>query len=271
MKFDTSQTNYRDLRDTLALRSDQVLLFIGSGLSHDAGIPTWANLRDRIATKAIKASESPSSEGEQKRIRGLAEAAQNETDLWSAFSHLKGTLGKSSYRAAILTEFSAADGSVPKIYVDLWSLSIRGILTLNIDRFCGRAYSESPIRKNNAFTEFKGNEIGSYSDVLRGGRAFVANLHGAFDNEESWVFSKEEREIRWGLPGFNEFLGNCFQAFTVVFIGVSADDYAAAGFLRRQQAKGIKIAPHFWITERGDCATHAWAEDTGVRQILYSD
>lgn len=268
MSFNTSQLAYKDFRETLKVQSPTVLLWVGAGLSQPVDVPSWGRLRSEMVGTTRQEAESRL-QAEKLRMVGLATAAENELDYWEAFGMLKRALGDTSYAAALrhcLRVVTTVEP--PKAYSDFWKLGIRGILTSNIDRFSTRsfpaAYGTQPL------SEFKGKDARYQSDVLRGGSKFVVNLHGVLDEEASWVFTREQLDGLLGTAGFNEFLSAVFLSFTVLFIGVSADDRAAGGHLERLKKRGLSMKGHFWMTDRNDGETHAWAESAGLRQILYA-
>jgi len=43
--FDKTQNSYISLRDCVAERTSSILAWVGSGVSADAGLPTWNSLK----------------------------------------------------------------------------------------------------------------------------------------------------------------------------------------------------------------------------------
>ncbi len=48
MSFDTSQRPYRELRSLIAEKTNKLVIWIGSGLSAAAGLPTWPELKSHL-------------------------------------------------------------------------------------------------------------------------------------------------------------------------------------------------------------------------------
>ena len=48
MTFDTSQRPYRELRSVIAEKTNKLVVWIGSGLSAAAGLPTWPELKNHL-------------------------------------------------------------------------------------------------------------------------------------------------------------------------------------------------------------------------------
>ena len=268
MAFDTNQAAYTAFRDTLKQRVQPVLIWSGAGLSLPAGLPTWSRLRKKLLDAA--ATQTPHlTGGEAKRFQGLVQAAEHTDNLWEAFAYLKQAFLPTSFAAEIRSALLVPKTvSVPSLYEEFWKLGIRGYLNLNLDRFATRAFGEA--FPGHDLAEFQGVDARYQADILRGGSPFVANLHGITDVERSWVFTPEDFDALLRTPGFKEFVTTCFLACTVRFVGISADDRAAGGHLARLREKGLALRGHYWLTDRADQGTHAWAEETGVRQIFYA-
>jgi hypothetical protein len=268
--FDTEQSAYRGLRDIIGIGTDQVIMFCGAGLSQSAKIPNLNELRDAVIKEARSQAKSlPPDSKDSKRIEGLADAAaEKEIEVWQSFTHLKSALRDDVYRSTINSAFSSVNGEIPKCYIELWKLKIRGIITTNLDRFAGRAFPIS--HPNSRLVEFRGNENNDYLDVLQGGSCFVANLHGTIDSELSWVFTRDQRDRRWTNKRLMDFLRTCFSTKTIVFVGISNDDLAAVEILKHLKDGGLRLSSHFWISSK-DEPLRSWAESAGLRQILYSD
>ncbi len=55
MTFDTTQSPYIALRDIIAERTNGVVFWAGSGLSAEAELPTWAELKyDSLVTRGFR-------------------------------------------------------------------------------------------------------------------------------------------------------------------------------------------------------------------------
>ena len=267
MSFDKQQSSYREFRDTLKQHTNQVVVWCGAGLSQPSGLPNWPELRAML-TEEAKSKSSLLDASAKKKTDALISLAEVETDLWIAFGHLKRALGDASYAAAIKAAFSkASTSSLPKLYEQLWSLGIRGFLTLNIDRFASRAFSVTFSGKS--LREFEGVDAKRHTDVLQGATPFVANLHGSIEDQSSWIFTNDEFENLIAKQGYKTLVETCFTARTILFVGISADDQGATKHLQSLKTAGLNLGAHYWLTNRNDLKTTQWAETIGLRQILY--
>ena len=269
MVFDTSQEAYKELRNIIVERTGGIVFWTGSGLSAQAGLPTWVGLKDELLNALYQKIESSDSPESRERDQRAAHQIEQDQNNWRAFERLKTSLGQTTYRArirSILNPSSSMDP--PPVYEKIWRLKPHGVLTLNIDRLATKAYQDTGATKT-LLTEFVGNQVGNYSHVLKSPHPFLCNLHGLVDDQSSWVFTASELSILKAAPGYQNFIRTCLSAKTIVFVGISADDVAVGGFLEDLSNLEIDIGEHYWITHRRDQATNQWAERNGVRLIGY--
>lgn len=268
--FDATQPAYLQLCKIYAEQTSQLVAWTGAGLSASAGLPSWPKLRGLLCDAAYSTARNQD-EVARKKTNNYADLASGETDLWLAFEHLKTALGNTSFRAEIKAALTPSETStVPKAYCLLWELGFRGIVNLNLDGFATRASSEVFHGKKRVI-EFSGQGATSYSQAIFGGaNPFVVNLHGVVEDEQSWVFTKEQFHNLFRTRGLADFISTLAQSRSLIFAGISADDVGAGGHLQRLLDQGIRFQNHFWITHRSDRATIDWAEDAGLRIIYYT-
>ncbi len=191
-----------------------------------------------------------------------------EKDFWLAFQILKRELGPASYTATIREAMAVSDRCVvPKAYKQLWAFNTAGILNLNLDRLASRSHSSE--RPGANVELFDGASAGRYTHLINSSNPFIANLHGNYNDAESWVFTKDSLSSLLRRDAYQTFMRSCFAAHTVVFCGISADDVAVGGFLSHLKSSGVDTGQHFWITNRSDTETIEWAESAGLQVILY--
>lgn len=203
-------------------------------------------------------------------IKARDNAASHES-FWVAFQMLKEHLGATSYRDAIRSAMKAAETApVPDVYKYIWRLGFSGILNLNLDRLAGRSHSE--IRSGKLLYEFCGREAGQRLYLLKGRQPpFVVQLHGVVEDESSWVFTHDELKSLSANSGYTEFIRACLATRTVLFLAISAEDFAAGGHLQRLREMNLDVGTHFWLTDRTDTDTDRWAESVGIRVIRYAN
>ena len=267
MAFNSGQPSYEDLRNVVAERTTPLLAWIGSGLSIQAGLPSWSQLKESLL-EVLEGKAADLEHRDAEKLRKKAEVIRQQENLWVAFKMLRDNLGKTTYRESIRNEFaSASTVEVPTVYRSLWDLRVRGILNLNLDRLATRAHSE--LKPGTTLAEFSGRDISRLRQLLNGHHPFVGNMHGVFEDSKSWVFTKEDLDTHLKAEAYRSFIDSCLSTHAILFIGLSADDVAVGGHLERLAALGVETPAHYWLTDRRDAHTDEWAEEAGIRLIRY--
>lgn len=267
--FDESQAGHQSLRDIIAERTNRLVIWMGSGLSRDAGLPSWSGLKAGLCATLERTAARMEEHHEKQALYAKARMAQESTDNWVAFEILKNAMGSTTYRAAVREALAPADKcAIPEMYRLLWKLPVDGVLNLNLDRLATRAHSET--FGGRLVNEFSGRQTGEHVHVLKGTVPFIVNLHGVAADESSWVLTNAEFKSLFKDMGYHRFIQTCLCAKTVLFVGISPDDRAINTHLESLKEDGIDFGSHYWITNRADGVTQAWAEAAGVRTICYS-
>lgn len=188
--------------------------------------------------------------------------------MWEAFSIIKKSVPSHIFEQVIKEHLSFEKGIVlSKAIIELSSLSVHGIITLNIDEV-----SEIMIRANRSvlINSATNMDIGKKaSAILNESRPFIVHLHGKIDDPDSWIFSERDLGKILSDDAYKLFLSTVFISWRVIFLGVSADDVAISEHLNTLSELGIKMNHHYWITNRADRFAHEWSEKTGINIISY--
>ncbi len=266
--FNNNQASYKDLRSIVRERTNRVVAWVGSGLSAEAGVPTWSELKARLCESLQNKAES-SEEEEKAYLRKRAKQIIESPDYWLSFQLLRETLGKTTFRIEVRKNFDVVSNSlIPRAYKHILDIPVTGILNLNLDRLATRAFAEKNPGK--VIVEFNGNRIGDYFHVLKNASPFIVNLHGFSSDETSWAFTRDDIKSLLKMEEYRSFLSSCFNSRTVVFIGISADDVAVGGHLENLSNLGVDLSHLYWITNASDPITNSWAEENKIQVIQYS-
>jgi hypothetical protein len=206
------------------------MIWCGAGLSRSAGLPTWRELKEYLEERADAKLQTMKGGPEKDRLLHRVAESRRTGDYWRAFELLRNALGETTYRSLIRERLSTRV-SPPEVYRKIWQMRIRGVLSLNIDKFASRAFSE--VHPGGSLNEFSGKNASNYLHLLASSSPIVANLHGAWDDHSSWIFTKGALTNLLGNVGYQTFIRSVLATHAVVFLGVSADDVAAGGFLER--------------------------------------
>lgn len=269
MAFNKQQPAYQRLREIHAERRKPIVFWTGAGLSMPAKLPSWPGLRDQLIDRAFEAILTLP-ETEAKEREAALEAAKVNLSLWDAFRAIKATMGPHEFREEIRELLShRADAEIPEAYRLIWELpGVRGMLTLNLDEFALKSHKR--VRLSEDIVSFVGRDAPDYAHVLGKGRPFIANLHGIMDSQKSWIFTTDEVTGLIQSTGYRAFIATVFSQMCVVFIGISAEDASAGGFLDQLTSAGVDLGDHFWITDRTDTVARGWAGGAGLSVIRYT-
>ena len=269
MPFNTQQHSHQELRSIIAEKTCKLVFWIGSGLSADAKLPTWPQLKEHLVYQ-LKEKASNMSDADSQLLRSAAARAAKEENYWIAFHILRHKLGRSSYRSAIREVLRPAlTAPCPPAYRYVWKMGVAGVLNLNLDRLATKALGE--VFPGHLSTEFSGIDAGKFLHSLKSPHPFVANLHGIGDNASSWVFTQRDLNRLLKSDGYKMFIQSCLATTTTLFLGISADDLATGGHLEALTHAGIDSGSHYWLTNRADLKTDTWAEQAGIQIIRYHD
>ncbi|MFT4297305.1 MAG: protein kinase [Micropruina sp.] len=260
------QGSYKRLARAVAVGDRPLIAIIGSGLSSPR-IPGWSalykSLHDELEQQACSSDEAFD------RYAPHLDQIERSNNLWEQFGVISKII-PTEYRNIIRSELGASQsGPIPEVHQALWSLPLAGVVSLNIDTYARRAGTERHVGKE--FKIEQGVNAGRIQRLLLSPHPFLYELHGTLDDEASWVFTKSDLDHLYSLPGYQQFLGTVYSQFRVIFIGISADDVAIGGPLKRLSMLGMEGPEHFWITDRTDSQAVEWAESARVERILYEN
>ncbi len=266
--FIEEQPGFVRLRSIVAERTSQLVLWIGSGLSIPAGLPTWSGLRDSLCNALLRKGELSETELERKKAKEAYLNASTQENYWLSFDIIKEHLGRIDFRSQVREIFRHSEScKIPDNYINLFNLPISGVLTLNIDRLSARTYSS--IHAGKALIEFNGWQSKDFLHVLKGSKPFIANLHGTVEDASSWVLGDASLKSLLQDSGYIEIVKGCLVSKTVIFVGISPDDQAVERHIR---ALGqLDVGDNFWITSRCDGDTVEWADANQLQTIRYVD
>jgi eukaryotic-like serine/threonine-protein kinase len=253
------QPGYISLRSKLAEGSSLVTLWIGAGLSKDAGMPLWEDLYARLKAGLLNID----SDGIKDSASQLKALEEQKESPWVRMEFLKNALGKESYRQLVRSIFSRSESCpIPPAYKALISIPHNGIVNFNLDLLAQRSYVEKfPGRHTVIFTS---QQIPTHYHVLKSGRHFIAHVHGQFLDEDSWILTHSDLSRVLKTSSYINFLKNILISRTVIFIGITASDIAIASLIEPKLNEG-----HYWLTHRKDVDTHNWAQDNGIQPVVY--
>jgi serine/threonine protein kinase len=267
--MDLEQSSYLALRNLVAERTNPLVLWIGAGLSRTAELPSWRGLRNSLCAEVARKIDRILDVEERKEIEGKLRQAREQGNLWIAFQILKDIAGQTTYRAVIRDKLQKAQTCpIPENYSLLWQLPrVKGVFSLNLDGLASRAYGM--VHSGQSINVFNGKHAGNFVHALKQPIPFLVHLHGQLEDESSWVFTYGELSALLKNEAYLSFVEAVLMSFTILFVGITADDRAVDLHFKSLRRKGVDFGDHFWLTDRSDEMADEWAERSGVRIIYY--
>lgn len=187
------------------IKRKNVILFVGSGVSHGLGLPTWSSL---ISTLGKDLGYDPELFGRMADFLSLAEFYKNQK---GGIGQLRSKIDKEWHSANVQIENSEVHNLILKIDSPL-------IYTTNYDSWLERAYSKSGK---------KFRKISSVEDLLSPSRdeTQIVKFHGDFDHDDSLVLTESDyfRRLAFEDP-LDIKLRSDALARPILFIGYSLSD-----------------------------------------------
>ena len=269
MPFDTSQDAYQAFRSFYSERPRSTIAWVGAGVSKACGLPLWDELAEELRKTADETAKHADAQ-EAGRIASLLTETDNTKDMWSRFKLLNKALGQTTYRDKVRQALDSTNASSSASILKLLTATrFRGIISLNLDRLISQAFASEG--KAAGLIELTGKQIPDFLWALNRSERFICQMHGNIEQHRSWVFTKEELRAIMQLPGYLEFVNSCLITHTILFVGITADDVAAGGHLANLAERDLVTGTHYWLTNRNDPSTRAWAESSGIRIINYQE
>lgn len=255
--YDFSSRNEIDLINIVNTQSKPVIVWSGAGLSAPAGLPTWQGLRDMLESELEKRRVF-------EKIRKVKELSH-----WEAFDFLESELGRATFEGVIRGVLeSSNEVTPPSVYEKLWSIGIKGMITLNIDSFAKRSFKNS--NNNCLLIDRDGFNVKSLiGELTKANTKILASLHGNLESSESWVFGSRSLSNLLSDSHYNEFVRDCIKYATIIFVGITATDKAIIEHFKRVTVDIGSSGPHFWITSNTENELLSEAESASIRVVQY--
>jgi len=245
MEFDQSQQSFSDFRKRVKEDPGSVIAIVGAGLSKPAGLPLWIELKDQLISDLMKqADELPTPEeiiGRKSELGRL----KSSKDNWYVFSGIQRLYYKHAFQMRIKELLTRKkEMPVPKAYIKLWQLGIKGMISFNLDTNPLDAFEEATKRRINFAA---GREEIKYSQYLSSLEQFVFYPHGYLMDPKTWAFTQGDRQEILALQNYKKFFEALFLAKTVILLGFNPEDFSFEYLLQGSLAPFGENAPTHYI------------------------
>jgi hypothetical protein len=204
---------------------NECVVFVGSGLSARAGLPTWRGFVEGLVNEAVTQGLM-SQDAARDQLAALAEGQMNAVadNAISAFSQHHDAL-LTYYRRASTPE---RDVPLPPIFAQLRQIPFAGILTSNYDDLLSQAYLGGGFLQD--LTPRDSEQL--LSLISSGSEPFLLKLYGNLDRPDTVIFGPSDyQDLVRSNAAFSRFIEGLFFSRTMLFIGTSLEglvDYLSA-------------------------------------------
>ncbi len=241
-------------------------LFIGAGLSINAGFPTWKELILELIDKVKKETRTPVSKTDE-----LTSLVNNPTKYLLVAEEIRDLLhtGLTKY---IKVRFDDNKIEPTSLHKKLFSIYHNYMITTNYDLLLENAYVKVNGRMPNVYTYKDASSI-NYNLYER--EKFILKAHGDSSRapEEIILTEKDYRRIIYNERGYQSILQAMFSTSNILFLGVSLNDpeiNLLLGFIHHIFHGG---APDHYALMQRDQVTETeidrWRKDFKINIITY--
>ena len=264
--FDDS-VSFRLLLRAVAEDIAPLVIITGSGMSAPAGLPTWAQLRNHVQRNLESEFKYRSNHSDNENSNTYYRAKETE-DYWLFFKLAREYITNPAFNNIIREKLDPKDVEIPGIYQEICSLKPRGLVTLNLDRFAPQAMAAT--YPGEYTPVIIGQEIARKWHTLGSELPWIVQLHGTIDDSQTWILDTDQRDKLINSESHKLFLGKLFMDFTVLFVGVSADDIAFSKNLIGLRNANFEPSRLFWLTNRSGDRVQKWCSNNNVHLIQYN-
>lgn len=240
-------------------RADQLVLFVGAGVSQAAGLPSWSGLIVRVIEGAVAYGLEPSVGQALERARQKLA----REDLIGALTTVAAALPGPMFVRLVQETLDDGAYEVPDVAVAVAELRdhLQAVITTNLDRLLERAFA------------------GRWPDILVPSlglgqrKGYILKLHGTRLSSESWVLTRPQYEaLIHARPTLQKFLESLYLQRTLLFVGYGLRDpdfELLLGWMRT--FAGSEPPRHFALMPEGsvDPEDRHGLEQAGIEVLPY--
>ncbi|MGA9997290.1 MAG: SIR2 family protein [Pyrinomonadaceae bacterium] len=196
------------------LQSGRCALFVGSGLSAAAKLPTWKDLLKEMI------DEIGGGDTSKPVVQELTKML-NEGKLLEVAFQCRDELTIPGYSALLTRKLRPDDLKIPEQHKIITQLPFAAVVTTNYDKLLEMAYQEDK-KGPKVFTQ---KMKGTQGTALFDGGFFILKAHGDIDDPESLILtSRDYSENINANQAFNSFFSALLLTKAILFVGYSLND-----------------------------------------------
>ena len=247
-----------------ALRAEECILFIGSGISQWSGLPSWEALLRRMLAYLDERALLESSE------KAEIEALVQSGHLLTAASVCSSCMRKADLRDFVDAVFVNPNPRPHEIHRIIVELGPDSFITTNYDRLIEEAFQSA---HGVALTVVNNDQRIEQAKIVRHGAGhFIFTPHGHVDNVDTIVLSHEDyRRIQYDSEAVIRTMEHLFLSRPVIYLGFGLRDPDFLMIKDRIAAtyQGGEREHYAIMRDVSDLMKKHWRENYGINIISY--
>ena len=232
--YSANAGRYHDLKE--AVMREQVLPFVGSGMSVPSGLPTWTNFLLQIAGFAVDDISEVEKFIDASDFEGAMDLLHNNMN-WRLFS-------ERVEHDLRITDPNAIDGPVcllPGLFSSL-------VVTTNLDNVLETVYRICDLPFGHTLS---GTSLARYRSLKDPKERFLLKLHGDHENQQGRVLLSSEYDEAYSSDSpTREELVLIYRQYSLLFLGCSLGPDRTVDLVRGVASKDENIPKHYAFLER---------------------
>ena len=247
------------------IHRENTVLFVGAGLSMQAGFPPW----DELVFHMIECVDNNgliNSKDERKELEQLVK----KDELLLVASELRERMTPREYLTFMKNEFRDESKKPSPVHRLLPEIGFQAVLTSNYDVLLESAYTLPGKNRPRTYTQEDAAELATLNSEEK---FYILKVHGDIDRIDTVVLGRREyRKIMFENNAYRNFLKTLLQSRTVLFVGYGLKDPDLEIILDELASafKGYGNSHYILMGDSmGDIEKKRWRRDFNINTISY--
>ncbi len=240
---------------------NNLILFIGSGISMSSGLPNWGNL---LSIMMNHIDIQPLNDIDKKEIDSL----MKESKYLLVAEEIKERMSKKSFKTFFKKTFLNKELESNSTHYAITEIPLSAIITTNYDSLIEDAYNRKT--KPDLLNHY---DVDSLSDVVSNKSFYLLKIHGDASRVNTIVLSRSDYREMLFKKNIQHALRTVFSQNTVLFIGYSINDLDIRLIIESLRYDFENYTPKHYALMNGEkignIEASRWEKDYGIKILKY--
>ncbi|MBI4267765.1 MAG: SIR2 family protein, partial [Chloroflexi bacterium] len=228
------------------IKSRDCALFVGSGLSCAAGLPSWKQLMARLIDRHY--ANQPRSREKQ----ALLEMAESDR-LIDLAELIKTLVRPKPFRDTLVEMIDPPDIQLTETHRTLAKIPFSAVITTNYDHLLEETYSK--LHGGRYPRSYTYTNMSALANLVAERKFFIFKAHGSIADPDTLIFSRSDyQQLMFNSPAYRAFFSSMFISRTFLFVGYSLSDPDLAMVLENLSSvfKGFSQTHYLLLPDPGE-------------------